>query len=61
MTELLKDLEKLYGWKINKSDVWGRRPALPVEVQRVVEQPQQVPPQRTPESQKHHITRDGKK
>ena len=59
--EILNKLEKLYGRKPIKSDIWGRRPVLPVEVQRVVEQPQQIPPQRTPEVMKKHDKKDGKK
>jgi len=57
--EILQQLEKLYGKKDSR-DQFGRRPATPNEIQRVVERPQVVPPVRKPEALKKHIKRDGK-
>lgn len=61
MKEILQQLEKLYGKHGNKPDKFGRRPVTPVEVQRVIERPQSIPPVKTPEVLKRHIKRDGKK
>jgi hypothetical protein len=74
MTELLDKLNKVYHHHV-EADIFGRREALPAEIQNLLSlerfnteaqpqedygRPQELPPGRIPEPWKHHITRSGK-